>query len=171
MRIFLILLLCVLCSQPAMSLEMEEGADAPTRTLADYIKDYVDVPKNGTDWKVFGQTREISIETKDKDGLDVQYYKPEFSEELKDLDGKEIILKGYMFPLEGSEEQKLFLFGPFPINCPFQYHVGPSLVVEVHADKPIKFDYEPLTLKGKLALVPEDPENGTFYRLMNARVQ
>lgn len=169
MRTLVVLLLCFAVSFHAFAFEQEDGGDAPTRTIADYIKDYVDIPAGGTDWKMFGKTKEISIETKDAEGFDVQYYRPEFPAEILALDGKEITLKGYMFPLEGSEGQSLFLFGPFPINCPFQYHVGPSLVMEVQAANPVKFDYEPLILQGTLQLVKDDPENSVFYRLIKAR--
>jgi len=142
--------------------------DAPNRTLADFIKDYVDVPKGGIDWKIFSKTKEISIEGKTKDGYDYQYFKPKFTPEVKKLDGQVVTVKGFMFPLGETEEQKLFLFGPFPVSCPFHYHVSPSLVIEVHADKhPVTFSYDPVTLKGKLQLVATDPENSTFYRLVD----
>ena len=40
----------------------------------------------------------------------------------------------------------------------------------MHADKnPVKFSYDAITLTGTLQLVPEDKENSTFYRLLNAR--
>lgn len=155
---------------PAYALTMEPGADAPTRTLADYIKDYVDIPPGATDWKVFGKTKEINIEGKTKDGYDFQYYKPGFPADVKALDGKQVTVKGFMFPLDETEKQKIFLFGPFPVNCPFQYHVGPALVLEVHADaSPVKFSYDAIVLTGTLRLVPEDRENSTFYRLMDAK--
>ena len=156
---------------PAHALTFEDGADAPTRTIEDYIKDFVDIPEGALDWKIFGQTKEISVEGKDKEGYDFKYYKPGFSDAVKKLDGTEIMIKGFMFPLDSTEEQKTFLFGPFPINCPFQYHVGPSLVLEVHAGKDlINFSYDPLTLKGILRLVDTDLENSTFYRLEKARI-
>lgn len=167
---WLLPLLVVLFSFPAMALEMEEGADAPTRTLQDYIKDFVDVPEGATDWKVFGKTEMANIEHTDKDGLQYQYYKPAFPEELKALDGKKVTLKGFMFPLDEAEEQGFFLFGPFPLNCPFQYHVQPNLVVEVDAKaNPVTFSYDAVTLTGTLKLVPEDPENSTFFRLLGAK--
>lgn len=167
--LILFLLAISLSSAVAFALTDEPGSDAPTRTLEDYIKDYVDVPKGAVDWRVFGKTKEINIETKDKDGLDIQYYKPEFGEDVKKINGQEITIKGFMFPLDSTEDQKLFLFGPFPVNCPFQYHVGPALVLEVHADNhPVTFSYDPVTIKGKLELVPLDAENSTFYRLVEA---
>lgn len=147
------------------------SSDAPDRTLLDYIKKYVDVPEGATDWKVFGKTKETSIEGKTKDGYDFQYYKPVFPAELKQLDGKEITVKGFMFPLDEAKKQKLFLFGPFPLSCPYHYHVTPDLVLEVHADKkPVAFSYDPVLLRGRLQLVDKDPENSTFYRLLDAEV-
>lgn len=170
MRLLLVLCLVLLAFTPAHALEFQDGADAPTRTLEDYIKDYVDLPEGATDWKLFGATREINIEKTDAEGFGLQYYKPEFPAALQALNGKTIRVKGFMFPLDSSEDQKLFLFGPFPVNCPFQYHVGPSLVLEVHADKhPVAFSYDPLVIEGRLELVSDDPENSVFYRLKDAR--
>lgn len=155
---------------PAFAFTAEENGDGTARTIIDYIEDYVDVPEGATDWKTFGTTKVIDIETKDGDGLDLIYQKPEFTPEVKALDGQDIIVKGYMFPLEEIEDQKLFLFGPFPMSCPFHYHVGPVLVLEVHAeDQPVTFDYEPVVITGTLELVPDDPEYSVFYRLNNAR--
>ncbi len=167
---WLLLPFLLLLSFPAAALEMEEGADAPTRTIEDYIKDYVDVPEGATNWKVFGKTKIENIENTGEDGLQYQYYKPSFPQDLKALDGKKITLKGFMFPLDESEKQGFFLFGPFPLNCPFQYHVQPNLVVEVEAKaNPVEFSYDAVILTGTLQLVPEDPENSTFFRLLAAK--
>jgi hypothetical protein len=169
-RLPFFLLALLFLARPGFALTYEPGADAPTRTLEDYIKNYVDIPKGALDWKTLGATREIDIRTKTPDGLDLEYYKPGFTPEVKALDGKKVLIKGFMFPLDETDRQRLFLFGPFPVNCPFQYHVGPSLVIEVHADAaPVKFSYDPVTLEGTLRLVPEDPENSTFYRLEDAK--
>ena len=111
------------------------------------------------------------MEGKDKKKYDYQYYKPDFSKEVKELEGKEVTIKGFMFPLGAADEQKLFLLGPFPVGCPFHYHVAPALIVEVHAEKaPVKFSYDPVLVKGKLALVINDVENNTFYRLTDAEL-
>ncbi len=160
----------LLAASLGMAATLEKGADAPTRTLEDYIKEYVDVPPGATDWKVFGKTRQIDVRGKTSDGYDFQYYKPKFTREVTALDGRQVTVKGFMFPLDATEKQKLFLIGPFPINCPFQYHVGPSLVIEVHTDKhPVQFSYDPIVITGTLQLVAKDPENNTFYRLLDAK--
>ena len=164
--------LCFFClATSAHALTWVKGADAPTRTLEDYIKDYVDVPKGATSWKIFGATKQVNVEGKTKDGYDFQYFTPVFTPDVKALNGKQITVKGFMFPLGETEKQTEFLFGPFPVNCPFQYHVGPNLVFEVHADKnPVKFSYDAVTVTGTLQLVDKDPENSTFYRLVDAKV-
>lgn len=168
--------LCVFCasiflSAPAAYSFTTESVDViePTMTLQDYIEDYVDLPKGATDWKLLGTAKENIIQGKTEDGLDFGYVKPEFTPEIQALDGQEITLKGYMFPLDQGDDQSLFLFGPFPLTCPFQYHVGPSLVVEVHAQEhPIAFNYEAITIKGIFEVVPEDRDYSVFYRLQNA---
>ena len=171
-HIFAIFSAFILLAPPAYALQYEEGQDAPTRTLEDFIADYVDIPAGGLDWKVLGKTKVITIETKDADGMDLVYQKPEFTEAVKKLDRQTIRIKGYMFPLDGAEEQNQFLFGPFPLNCPFQYHVTPSLVLEVSLPKgkSIAFSYDPLTIEGTLELVPEDKDFSTFYRLRDAKI-
>jgi hypothetical protein len=166
----LLALLCLITSS-AYALTSEPISDAPERTIADYIEDYIDIPDGALDWKLLGQTEMTNVEGKDKDGMDIQYFSPGFPLDLQPLDGQEILVKGFMFPLGAAEEQNLFLFGPFPLNCPYQYHVGPNLVIEVHADKnPTPFTYDPITLKGVFELVPSDPEYGVFYRLKDAKI-
>lgn len=170
-RIALLILVGLLTiSTAAYALTMEELTGEPTKTITDYIEDYVDVPEGALDWKIFGATKEIEVKTKTEDGYDWIYYKPNFGPEIEALNGQNITIKGFMFPLDSTDEQKLFLFGPFPVSCPFQYHVGPALVLEVHADDhPVSFDYDPLVLQGTLELVPDDKETGVFYRLIDAQ--
>lgn len=190
MKKLIILFLVLCCVSPAQALEKKKTElfksettvtgtidmgkmilDAPNRKMSDYVKDYVDIPKGGIDWKTLGATKEITISGKDKGGFDFEYIKPGFTKEVQALDGQEVTVKGFMFPLDAAGKQKLFLFGPFPVSCPFHYHVTPSLVVEVHADKnPVPFSYDAIVLKGKLELVKKDPENSTFYRLQDAQV-
>ena len=170
-----VLLVCGLVAflpLPSYALQYEEGSDAPTRTIEDFIKDFVDIPKGGLDWKVLGKTKVLDINEKDADGMDLVYQKPDFPPEVKALDKTKIRIKGYMFPLDSDERQSEFLFGPFPLNCPFQYHVTPALVVEAHVAKdfPIKFSYDPMTIEGTLELVPDDIELSTFYRLRDVKL-
>ena len=76
----------------------------------------------------------------------------------------EVTVMGFMFPLEQSEKQKKFLLGPYPLGCPFHYHIGASQVIEINSTEPIDFSFEPITITGKLK-VEYNKETGTFYYL------
>lgn len=165
-------LFLILLSAPVPSFALEESFDGEqTLTIQDYIKDFVDIPEGATDWKVLGSTKEKKISGVDEEGFDYEYTLPEFSAQVKELDGKIVKLKGFMFPLEENDKQELFLFGPFPISCPYHYHVGPSLIVEVKPKKALAFTYDPIVIEGKMELVPNDIETGVFYRLHNAQIK
>ncbi len=115
-------------------------------------------------WELFATTKEDESCVVGDEGYDICLVKPEYSDAVKKLNGIEVTLMGYMFPLEQSESQKNFLVGPYPLSCPFHYHVGPTQMVEVFADEHIEFSYEPITLKGVLELKFNE-ETGVFYYL------
>lgn len=125
------------------------------------------VTSDAISWDIFGQTKSEQICTVDEDGYDFCYDNPTYPETLKALNGKEVILMGYMFPLETTPIHSNFLFGPYPLSCPFHYHVGPKLVVEINAYTPIDFSYDPIKLKGILR-VELNKETDVFYYLDKA---
>ena len=138
--------------------------------LSAFIPDFVQVPEGGTSWDLFAKTKSIDYEDKDEEGLEIVGVKPEFPEGLKKLDGQTVLMQGYMFPLESDEEQSLFLFGPFPVSCPFHYHVGPNLIIEAHGKKKIEYEWDAVNIMGRLELVPRDDEFNVFYRLHDAEL-
>ncbi len=149
----------------------ENEPDQKTYTLQDLLDNisrFVETPKEGMSWQVFGATEQIPYEFQDEDGFDWSGFRPGFSDELKKLDGTEVYLQGYMFPLTHGEKQEMFLFGPFPITCPYHYHVTPNLIIEVQAKNAVSFSYNPVNIKGILELVPNDYEYNVFYRLKDA---
>lgn len=134
------------------------------------IQNFVKTPEGGIAWDILAQTKQIPYFYKDEEGDEWGGVRPEFSEDLKALDGKEILIQGYMFPLSQEEGQEMFLLGPFPISCPFHYHVTPNLIIEVHAKTPETFIYEAVNVSGQLDLVPKDDEYNVFYRLKGAEI-
>jgi hypothetical protein len=100
-------------------------------------------------------------------GFDIE--KPVFSEETKALDGKEVIVKGYVVPVEGYKSHKEFVLSAFPYNmCFFCGGAGPETVMEVYADEGVEFDSEAIYLKGTLKLNYDDI-NHLMYSLENAK--
>ena len=83
--------------------------------------------------------------------------KPVFSEPVKELEGKEITVKGYIIPVEGYESHKEFIFSAFPYNmCFFCGGEGPETVMEVFAKEDVEYTAEAVTIKGKLVLNSKD---------------
>jgi len=82
---------------------------------------------------------------------------PVFSDDVKELEGQEITIKGYIIPVEGYKSHKEFVFSAFPYNmCFFCGGAGPETVMEVSAIEPIKYTAEAVTIKGKLSLNSSD---------------
>lgn len=160
------LLITVFCFGKAWALSLQEMTEEQAEALMEKWKP-LQVTGDAIPWEVFAKTTETEKCTVDKEGFDYCIIKPGYSEDIKKQDGKNVTLMGFMFPLQQSEKQKHFLIGPFPLSCPFHYHIGPAQVVEVVAKKPVEFSYEPITLKGRLSLRFNE-ETGMFYYLEDA---
>jgi hypothetical protein len=94
--------------------------------------------------------------------------KPVFSQSVRELEGKELTIKGYIIPVEGYKSHKEFIFSAFPYNmCFFCGGAGPETVMEVEAAEPVKFTAESIVLKGKLKLNADDI-NRLMYKLEDA---
>lgn len=173
MRIFLPLaLLCLLAAHPAHALEKLEYSEETISTtyVVPFVNDYTKTPDGGLAWDVLAKTQEIPYEEKDADGNDIAGVRPAFADDVTALDGQTVKMQGFMFPLSADEAQPQFLFGPFPATCPYHYHVSPAMVIEVTATAPLPFTYDPVTLTGRLELVPRDDMYNVFYRLKDAQV-
>jgi len=95
---------------------------------------------------------------------------PVFSKEIKELEGKEIYIKGYIIPVEGYKSHKEFIFSAFPYNmCFFCGGAGPETVMEVLTIDPLEYTAESVKLKGKLQLNNEDI-NQLMYKLVDAEL-
>lgn len=93
---------------------------------------------------------------------------PVFSEQVKDMEGEIVEVKGYIIPVEGYKNHKEFIFSAFPYNmCFFCGGAGPETVMEVYAAEPIKYTAEPIVIRGKLELNDSDI-NRLIYGLKDA---
>jgi hypothetical protein len=90
-----------------------------------------------------------------------------FGEEVKSIDGHEITITGYIFPLEASGDQRHFLLSAYPPSCPYCLPGGATELIEVMATSPITFTYQPITIHGKFQILSgEDVKEGMFYRVV-----
>jgi hypothetical protein len=103
--------------------------------------------------------------------LDRQY-KPTFPKYLKELDGKQVTLTGYMQPLGDDLECAAFLLIEYPVGC--WYCEMPEMTgmvfVELPAGKTRSLTRGMLRVTGKLVLNGDDPEN-FLYSLRQAKVE
>ena len=84
------------------------------------------------------------------------------------LAGQEIKIEGFIMPLQQSQEQSHFILSGNPVaGCNFCMPGGPESMIEVKADTPVEFSYEPVTIVGTLEILEDDP-NGLIYRLTAA---
>ena len=138
--------------------------DPSENTIIENMYKPLKVTGDALSWDLFAKTKEIEDCTIDKDGYDYCLIKPIYDDKIEKFNEKIVTVMGFMFPLEQSEKQKKFLLGPYPLGCPFHYHVGASQVIEINSTEPVDFSFEPITITGKLK-VEYNKETGTFYYL------
>ncbi|MCB0630010.1 MAG: hypothetical protein R2824_16550 [Saprospiraceae bacterium] len=95
---------------------------------------------------------------------------PVFGDEVKAMENKEILIKGYIIPVEGYKSHKEFVFSAYPYNmCFFCGGAGPETVMEVFSTEAVKYTAEPIVLRGKLELNSTDV-NRLMYILQDAEL-
>jgi hypothetical protein len=93
---------------------------------------------------------------------------PKFSPEVKALDGKEIVISGYVLPTDLYEGNFVVLSAYPMAQCFFCGGAGPESVIEVYTrNKRRSFATERVTFKGKLELNDNDYSH-LIYKLNDA---
>ncbi len=97
-----------------------------------------------------------------------EIFVPKFSAEIKKLEGKEIILSGYIIPFEGMFKPDQLIISSLPVaSCFFCGGAGPESVAEVYLKETVKYTAKKVTVKGKLALNSSDVDE-LMYILKDA---
>jgi hypothetical protein len=96
---------------------------------------------------------------------------PAFHPYLKELDGKEVTLTGFMQPIGDGPEINAFLFVEHPIGCWFceMPEMTNIIYVELPPSKTIAFGRQLMRVTGRLSVNADDPED-YLYAVRNARV-
>lgn len=115
---------------------------------------------NALPWSVLAET-----------GLD-RKFQPAFATFLKELDGKQISLNGYIQPLGQELEMGAFLLIENPVGCWYceMPEITGIVLVELPDSKTATYTRGPIEIVGKLKLNSNDPEN-FLYSISNARVK
>lgn len=124
-------------------------------------------PDGGVSWRVLETTEEI--QRTDDEGFIVS--RPNFSKEVKALEGTTIKVAGWMMPLTNGQEQHHFVLLGYPPGCPFHLHAGPKQFIEVRTPKPIPTQiWDPIIIEGTLTLTGYD-ETGVFYQIADGQMR
>ena len=102
--------------------------------------------------------------------LDMEVYAPIFSQAAKRIDGKEVILEGYVIPFDESGELLSLSANPYA-SCFFCGNASPASVVSMrlkNEDKRYKMD-DYKRFRGILHLNYEDPNE--FYYILEEAVE
>jgi uncharacterized protein len=136
------------------------GVNAPLPGMNPQTGYIDDVPAGTVPWSILSKAKTVQKADK-KLG-------PLFTQEIKELDTRELKLYGFMMPLDGgTTKQKRFLLTAWPPHCGFCMPGGPEMMVEVVADKSIEFTMEPIVVSGKFAVLENDV---VYYRLTKAQL-
>lgn len=88
-----------------------------------------------------------------------EFEKPAFTQEVKALANKAVVLPGYMVPLDNAPRSATIMLSSLPLNACFFCGVGgPETVVEVHLKEQTAYIENPIEVKGTLRLNDKDPD-------------
>jgi uncharacterized protein len=122
------------------------------------------VPEGVVGWDTLG---DLDVTTEVIAPLQARFH-TDYSEEIRALDGQEVKLMGFIYPLEGGLEHKRFLLTAWPPSCPFCLPAGPSQMVEVFCEEPVEFTEGAILMAGRFELL-EDDSSGMYYRMRGAK--
>ena len=112
--------------------------------------------------RVHIQVKETKIDT---------LFIPEFDESVAALDGKNVEIQGFMFPLVATTDipdaEDHFLLSSVPASCPY-FHIYSGQIIDVVAVEKVEFDEDnPVRIRGRLKLLRKN-RDGLFYKITGA---
>lgn len=126
---------------------------------------FYQVPEGAVGWDVLGN---MDIEAEVIAPLRTVFH-VDYSAEIKALDGQDVKLMGFIYPLEGGLEHEHFLLTAWPPSCPFCLPAGPSQIVEVFTGEPVEFTDGAVMMAGTFEVLKDDP-SGMYYRIRDAEL-
>lgn len=104
-------------------------------------------------------------------GFEVNVKPPEFSKELMALNGKEVLIKGYVIPVDVELGMYMVSANPFA-NCFFCGNAGPETVVELFPTQTFpRFSTDQVvTFKGILQINTQGEMNAVPYQMFQATI-
>jgi uncharacterized protein len=126
---------------------------------------FYQVPEGVIGWDMLG---EMDVEVEVLGPLRSLFH-VSYTDAVKALDGQEVQIMGFLYPLEGGMSHARFLLTAWPPSCPFCLPAGPSQMVEVLCEEPVEFSDGAILMAGTLSVLEDDP-SGMYYRMEKARL-
>jgi hypothetical protein len=126
---------------------------------------FYQVPDGVIGWDVLG---EMDVEVEVLGPLRSVFH-VDYTDRIKALDGQDVKVMGFLYPLAGGVSHDHFLLTAWPPSCPFCLPAGPSQMVEVFCDEPVEFSEGAILMAGTLSVLEDDP-SGMYYRMDQARL-
>lgn len=149
--------------EPATKIEADGGALIDPNEIPSIHNTFYQVPDGVLGWDLLG---EMDIEVEVLAPLRSQFH-VDYSDEVKALDGQEVQVMGFIYPLKGGLTHEHFLLTAWPPSCPFCLPAGPSQMVEIYCETPLEFTDGAVLLSGKFEVLKDDPK-GMYYRMQGA---
>lgn len=123
-------------------------------------------PAGVTSWDLLGK---VSVNFGEENGT--EKVTTVIPPEVEAIDGRQIKLMGFMFPIEAQTPMRQFLLVEYPADCPFCLSAGTeaSRIVEVNTAEDMDWYDDQVVVSGRLEVI-HDNENGLVYRLHQARL-
>jgi hypothetical protein len=111
-------------------------------------------------WPIFSR---VDFKPKFIEELNAHMFYPEFKDEIRALEGKEVVLEGYVIPLDDDLPFTVLSYYPYA-QCFFCGGAGPESIASIYfktKQKKFKLD-EYIKIKGTLVLNAEDIDQTNF---------
>jgi hypothetical protein len=114
---------------------------------------------NAIPWELLAET-----------AIDKKFH-PTFAKYLKELDGKQVSLTGYMQPLSEEQDLAVFMFIEYPVGCWYceMPEITQIVFVEMPKNKTATYRRSIMRLTGRLTLNATDPED-FLYTIHDAKI-
>lgn len=167
-----LLILCtiiVLSSFRQVTRGSDESADFQNLSQPEDERNTQDALPKSNDilWNVLAKTK-----LKKTDNPDI--VKPHFPNEVLSLDGKSVIISGFMLPMESTEKFTHFMLSKRTPTCFFCAPGTQAEIIEVFANKPTIWESDLIKIKGTMKLLHKE-EGGAdtsffFFQIKDAKV-
>ena len=122
------------------------------------------VPDGAVSWDLLGRM-DVEVEVI---GPLRSVFHVDYTPEVKALDGREVAVMGFIYPLAAGTLHEHFLLTAWPPSCPFCLPAGAAQMVDVHTAEPIAFSDGAVLIRGTFEVLEDDPQ-GMYYRMREAR--